>query len=167
MICIQIGIMRVMRMRQSTADVQAATPSNDLPVVERISCPVLLTVFFEPVMSVPCGHLIEEDAKNKLETPVKCPCCKESVLTWMPCPPGYKDMLQEEFRRALSQELVSYNDMHFNLDHFAKLVGQKRTVDDKGKVSQEEGLKTHTGLRFITLLQNAAKHLNDPAIEGT
>ena len=154
-------------MRQSTADVQAATPSNDLPVVERISCPVLLTVFFEPVMSVPCGHLIEEDAKNKLETPGKCPCCKESVLTWMPCPADFKALLQKEFQQALSLKLVSYNDMHFNPDHFAKLVAQKRTVDDKGKVTQEEGLKTPTGLRFITLLQNATNHLNDPAIEGT
>lgn len=157
-----------MSRQAGTADaLQAVTPGNDLPVVERISCPVLLTVFFEPVMSVPCGHLIEEDAKNKLETPGKCPCCRESVLTWVKCPPAYKDMLQEEFRRALSQELVSYGDMHFNLDHFAKFVGQKRTVDDKGKVTQEEGLKTPTGLRFITLLQNAANHLNDKAIEGT
>lgn len=155
-------------MRQSTVDVlQAVTPSNDLPVVERISCPVLLTVFFKPVMSVPCGHLIEEDAKNKLETLGKCPCCKESVLTWMPCPADFNALLQKEFQQALSLKLVSYNDMHFNPDHFSKLVGQKRTVDDKGKVTQEEGLKTPAGLRFITLLQNAATYLNGKDGEGT
>jgi len=151
----------------SRGELAVQTEDSENFDLDLLTCPVLLTLFFEPVMAVPCGHLIEEDAKNKLETPGRCPCCRESVLSWIQCPPTFRNMLQSELQKAISERRVSYHDIHFNSDHFVKIVGQKRIVDDKGKVTQEEGLKTPTGLRFITLLENAPKHLNQKPVTRT
>ena len=145
----------------------------DRPDVNQLTCPILSELFFDPVMSVPCGHLIESDAKDKLESPGRCPCCREAVLTWIPCPPTVKSMLESELKRALAfrddagNPVVTHNDIHFNMNQFAKMVNQTKVVDGKGKTTQQEGLKTPLGERYIELLENASNHLNDKAAEGT
>ncbi|OGT47318.1 MAG: hypothetical protein A3E82_07525 [Gammaproteobacteria bacterium RIFCSPHIGHO2_12_FULL_38_11] len=143
------------------------------PDVVLLTCPILSELFFDPVMSVPCGHLIESDAKDKLESPGRCPCCRESVLSWIPCPPIFKSMLESELKRALAfrddagNPVVTHNDIHFNMNQFVKIVNQKKVIDEKGKTLLEEGLKTPIGERYSELLANATNHLNDKAAEGT
>ena len=143
------------------------------PDVVLLTCPILSELFFDPVMSVPCGHLIESDAKDRLENPGRCPCCRESVLSWIPCPPAFKSMLESELKRALAfrdgagQPVVTHNDIHFNMNQFVKIVNQKKVIDEKGKTLLEEGLKTPIGERYSELLANATNHLNDKAAEGT
>ena len=69
--------MRVMHVRRQTADAVTQTEtiieqSNSVAQadtadnldVNRLTCPILFELFFDPVMSVPCGHLIESDAKD-------------------------------------------------------------------------------------------------------
>lgn len=161
-----------MSVSRQTADA-AIQDVIETPNVETLTCPVLLELFFDPMMSVPCGHLIESDAKDKLESPGRCPCCRESVLTWIPCPPILRGMLESNLQKALllrdadNQPVVTHDDIHFNINQFAKIVNQKKVVDDKGKTTQEEGLKTPTGLRFIALLENASKHLNQKPVTRT
>ncbi|OGT41240.1 MAG: hypothetical protein A3F13_09810 [Gammaproteobacteria bacterium RIFCSPHIGHO2_12_FULL_40_19] len=120
--------------------------------IEDFTCPVTKSLFFDPVIAcntaATCGHSFEKrECVGKLK---QCPCCREEITLVSPAL-HTKNTLDE----ILLGHPKLWQDVYFNLDHFTEVF------------TQENGLKTQNGIRFIRLLEHASNHLNDKAIEGT
>ena len=96
---------------------------------------------------MPCGHGFENRASTGLLNG-SCPSCRQDITLVG---------VALDKRRALDKLLTLhpefYSEVYFNLDHFAEIVSNNQ-------------LNTTMGEHFIKLLQHAANHLNDHAIDG-
>ena len=120
--------------------------------IEDFICPVTQSLFFDPVIAcntaATCGHSFEKRAcVGKLQ---QCPCCRADITLFAPAL-----YAKNTLDRILLDHPESWGEVYFNLDHFTEVF------------TQENGLKTPTGLRFITLLENASKHLNQKPVTRT
>lgn len=78
-----------------------------------LSSPISMELLANPVMSVPCGHLVEADEAAQLTVRKieNCLCCRAHVNEWIPCPHTFKKILQAEMQKAHQQKLISDDDI--------------------------------------------------------
>lgn len=106
------------------------------------TCPVTQLLFFDPVVTE-CGHYVERAASTQLQN---CPCCMNANPSFKEASPFFKNILEQAI---VNYKL--YKEVYFNYDAFENAV-------------RENKLNTSVGQRFLTLLENSEKSLNEKPI---
>lgn len=134
---------------------QASNHATSISIDHKeLTCPITNELFFDPVLAMPCGHGFENRASGSL-LKGSCPECRQDIVIFGAALDKRRDM-----DKVLSLRPELYAQVYFNLDHFAEI------VEEKGVIVKKNQLTTPIGVRFIKLLQHAANHLNDKAVEG-
>src|SRR3990167_9507884 len=92
----------------------AAQSNLQIPVdLKDLTCPISMSVFFNPAQAAPCGHVFESQTIQGF-VGKNCPCCRQDIVILSSPSP----FLHNALNNVLTQNSELYNEVYFDLTNF-------------------------------------------------